>query len=598
MNITKGVVVAAVVAFTGSPALAADISYSRLLNAMNEPANHLMQWKNYASHNYSRLAQINAGNAGDLKVKFMTPFANGLNRTTEQFIPMVEDGFMYVGTGEGRMFKLDVRSGYQAPVVWMHNPEQNMELGRGRARGAALLGDSIYNVLNLDGRLIRLNKDTGEVLFDVNVKSDTLAPLEYGRGPGNNMEASRGEAFSATPVALEDKIIVQQARSGGVRSWVGAHDAETGEVLWRWWVVPGPGTPGHETWTDDWNAYLAGGGSVFNSGSYDPDTNLYIVGTGDPSPWGNPEFRPGDNLYTLSTVGIDADTGELRWFFQEIANEAWDYDAVGVKQLYDIEVAGQMQNVLGTWSRNGYHYTLNRNNGDFVFAEAFVPVVTWSGGLDPKTGKALLYDPNVDLQPYGGFSQRFGDITTGLDVCPHHGGTPTYWPPSFDQANMISYQAGAHTPCADYAVTAQLPEEVHWGKSTGGTWSHTRHAETFGFVRGIDVRTGKVVKETIMQYPNSNGVLATAGGVLLTSQIDGKIMALNADTMAEIWSFYTHKVPNAGLVTYMAGGKQYVAAMLGGRMRSDFRRAGFTPELDTVRLMGEYNTGILVVFGL
>jgi alcohol dehydrogenase (cytochrome c) len=477
----------------------------------------------------------------------------------------------------------------------MYDSKQEM-IAQGRQRSAALLGDSIYMLANLDGRLIRVNKETGEPIFDVVVRSaQDAGAMEYGRGRGNVITVER---FSAAPVALKDRIIVQNASSGGSRSWAAAHSAEDGRLLWRWWAVPGPGTPGHETWKDTWNAYLAGGGSMFNSASYDPQQNLLIVGTGDPSPWGNPEYRPGDNLYTLSNVALDAETGKLKWYFQEIPNEAWDYDAVSVKVLYDVEWGGRPRKVMGAWSRNGFYYTLDRVTGEFLGAEAHVPKVTWTRGLDPKTGKPLDYNPNVALQSYAGHSQRYGDINSGRDTCPFHGGTPTFWPPSFDQTRMLSYQAGAETGCADYVVTRQLPKEEFFGRSTGGTWTQTRHRETNGFVRAIDVRTGKVVKETILQYPNSSGVLATAGGLLFTTQVDGKIIALDREHMTELWSFYTHKVPNAGLVSYMTGGKQYVAAMLGGRLRSDFRSVGMQQELNTVRLMGEYNTGLLVVFGL
>ncbi len=174
----------------------------------------------------------------------------------------------------------------------------------------------------------------------------------------------------------------------------------TGNELWRWYTVPKPGDPGSETWKDDHNAWKTGGGGIWQTGSYDAAQNLYIVGTGNPFPIYDPQFRPGDNLYTNSVVALDVATGKLKWHFQYTPNDSWDFDEAGVFMLYDQTIQGIDRKVVGHFARNGFFYSVDRTNGRFIKAEKYVNDLNWTKGIHPETGKPLDYNPKLDVQIY------------------------------------------------------------------------------------------------------------------------------------------------------------------------------------------------------
>src|SRR5438477_808649 len=163
----------------------------------------------------------------------------------------------------------------------------------------------------------------------------------------------------------------------GTRSWVGAWDVNDGKLAWRTFTIPAPGEPGSESWKDNHNAWRIGGGGVWQTASYDPATNLLYYGTGDAYPSFDPEFRPGDNLFTASTIALDADTGKITWYFQETPNEHWDFDTPSPKMLYDATINGEARKVVANFSRNGFFYTLDRASGQFLRADQYQEKVTW-----------------------------------------------------------------------------------------------------------------------------------------------------------------------------------------------------------------------------
>ena len=197
-------------------------------------------------------------------------------------------------------------------------------------------------------------------------------------------------------------IIQNGAGDAGTRGWVAALDVKTGNELWRWYVVPKPGDPGSETWKDDHNAWKTGGGGIWQTGSYDPATKLYIVGTGNPYPIYDPQFRPGDNLYTNSAIALNVETGKLAWHFQYTPNDSWDFDEVGVHMLYDTTIDGVKRKVVGHYGRNGFFYTLDRTNGKFIKSEKYVNDLNWTKGIDPEDRQAGRVQPEARravLQP-------------------------------------------------------------------------------------------------------------------------------------------------------------------------------------------------------
>ena len=204
-----------------------------------------------------------------------------------------------------------------------------------------------------------------------------------------------------------------------MRDWIAGLDAATGKVLWRKFTIPAPGEPGSETWKGNNNAWQTGGGAVWVTGTYDPDTNQTIWGTGNPVPMFDPTYRPGDNLYTNSAISWDPDTGKMNWYFQYTPGDMWDYDEVGTHILIDGEVAGQPRKLITHSARNGFLYTMDRHNGQIVGAKPYMDNVNWTKGIDQKTGKPLDYDPSKDIQTYAGV----GNLNPGeplKKVCPSH----------------------------------------------------------------------------------------------------------------------------------------------------------------------------------
>ena len=569
----------------GLSATAAPVTYERLLNAQKEPHNWLLPYGSYNNHNHSNLAQINRSNVGDLRVKFMHT-VGGVNMIDPgertQLTPAVNDGFMYVYTTWGEVFKLDVRSGSRAEVVWINHAEATDGT---RMRGTvALLGNHVYHNTS-DRRLIKIDDDTGETVWEVT----TAAPLE---------EAFRvDQRHSIQPLAVKNQILTASTLTIR-RNDLSSFDAETGELMWRFWTVPGPGEPGHETWADDWGAWKTGNAALWTQGAFDPETNLVIYGTGEPGPWHDPTFRPGDNLYTNAVIAVNVDTGNLDWYFQEIPNESWDYDTVSPRMLYDVMVEGEMRKVQGNFSRNGYYYTLDRTNGNFLWAKTFTKV-NWTAGLDPKTGLPVEYDPNVLIQEYAPMKAgRPGVPEASQNVCPNFYGAPTYFPPTFDARRMTAYVSNSEgcfsyqTEAAYEHVDIEPPLPGEEGQMRDHRSGRTREAlgRQLGQIVAIDALSGEKVAEVFTPYALYSGTLGTAGDLLFIGHPDGKFAAYDKDTLSELWSFNTGTSIAAPAIAYMVDGKQYIAVAVGGQDLSGLANA---PELKNLRQNSQ-----IVVFGL
>src|SRR5437588_4706081 len=421
-------------------AMAADVTPERLLNSANEPQNWLMVHRDYDNSRHSALKEIDLANAKDLKLKFLFSIGGratgGTLRGKEEATPLVEGGFMYVNDTWGRVMKFDVRSGTQAVPLWRYDPKLKQTRTQ---RGIALYGNKVFIGTN-DMRMIALNADSGEVVWEVNAAAPT--------DPATGTPSPKTQGFTGAPLTIKSRggkeLVLQGESTGGqlgTRSWIGAWDVNSGQLAWRTFTIPAPGEPGSETWKDEHNAWRIGGAGVWQTASYDPTTNLVYYGTGDAFPTFDPEFRPGDNLYTASTIALDADTGKIVWYFQETPNEHWDFDTPSPKMLYEVSVNGETRKAVANFSRNGYYYTLDRANGQFLRADQYQEKITWTKGIDPKTGRPVDYDPQRSVQLYAGTGALRGKPAQ-LD-CPWWGGAPTFFPPTLDQKRMIAYVAGA-----------------------------------------------------------------------------------------------------------------------------------------------------------
>src|SRR4051812_2776876 len=328
------------------------VNRDRLINAQNEPQNWLMMNGDYGSTRYSKLTQITRENVKDLRMVWALALGGmqdvGQNGPENELNPLVDNGFMYTSDGWGTLYKIDARQGNRGAFVWTTDPGVKHQGNVPRTRGIALWEDLV--IANLpDGRVIGVNRNNGEIVWDKMVAATT----EFGGR----------EKFFTAPITAEGKIIIANgAGDGRTRGWIAALDARTGNELWRWYVVPKPGDPGSETWKDKTNAWKTGGGGIWQTGSYDPATRLTIWGTGNPVPGYDPQARPGDNLYTNSAVALDIDTGKLVWYFQYLPNDSWDYDEIGVHMLYDTTINGQNRKVVSHFGRNGFFYSLDLAN--------------------------------------------------------------------------------------------------------------------------------------------------------------------------------------------------------------------------------------------
>ncbi len=530
------------------------VNKDRLLNAANEPQNWLMMNGDYGSTRYSKLTQINRDNVKKLRLVWALALSGmqdvGQNGPENEVNPLIDNGFMYTTDGWGTVYKIDARSPDHGEFVWIADPGVKHEGNAPRTRGIALWDDLV--IANLpDGRVIAINRDSGEIVWDKLVaKAD-----EFG---------SR-ERFFTAPITADGKVIIANgAGDGGTRGWIAALDVKTGNELWRWYVIPKPGDPGSESWKDKNNAWKTGGGGVWQTGSYDPANKLTIWGTGNPVPMYDPESRPGDNLYTDSVVALDIDSGKLVWHYQYTPNDSWDYDEIGVHMLYDTMINGEPRKVIGHFGRNGFFYTLDRVNGSFIKAGQYVNDLNWTKGLDPKTGKPLEYDPSLDVQRYVPEARALrGD---GMKrACPTWHGGVAHQPTAYNPVKHIAYGVGAE------GCFSQNGAEFRFKGPNGGLDAKNSDKRTYtsdlyyGAITAYDTVNNKEIAKTVTDIEIRSGATATAGGLVFTALQDGWVVAYDDEKLQELWRFNVGTPLKGAPVTYAIGPKQYLAVQASGR---------------------------------
>src|SRR5260221_6077290 len=400
-----------------SPAFAADVTPDRLLNADKEPQNWLMNHRTYDGQRFSPLARINRDNVKNLKFAYAVPLSGTNGREFIEATPLAEDGFLYITDSWGVLYKIDATAGDVGRIVWRMDPKQDRQVAN---RGAALWGNLVISPASGPARIIAADKSTGKVAWETNVS-----------------DAERITVTGA-PLPIRDKIVFgASGGAGGARDWVAALDTATGKLLWRKYTIPAPGEPGSETWKDKNNAWQTGGGAVWVTGSYDPDTNQTLWGVGNPVPMMDARLRPGDNLFTNSVVSWDPDNGKMNWYFQYTPGDMWDFDEVGTHILIDRTVNGQLRKLITHSARNGFVYTMERNNGAMVGAKPYMEV-NWTKGIDQKTGRPIDYDPNKDVQVYSGIADPTSENPV-KKVCPNRTGGNNLWPSSHSPPTQLLY---------------------------------------------------------------------------------------------------------------------------------------------------------------
>ncbi|MCW5697149.1 MAG: PQQ-binding-like beta-propeller repeat protein [Bauldia sp.] len=512
----------------------AQVTYDRLLNP--EPENWLTHNRTYDGHRYSPLDEINTGNVGGLRLAFALPlipqippgpFGAGLQSTA-----LVDDGVMFITDGAGVLYRIDVSSGEAAYINWIMDPGTDPDTGGIiNNRGAALLGDLVYS-LTRDGYLTATNAATGEVAWDIATQID---PDEY---------------FTMAPLALEDRIVFGPAGDAPMRGWMEARSADDGEQLWHFWTVAGPGEPGGETWPSDSDIYLSGASGLWTTGAYDPDTKRLYWGTANPTPFGDPALRPGDNLYSASLIVINSDTGALEWYFQYTPQDQWDYDEIGSHQLYEVD--GQAR--VTHFGRNGFTYVLDATTGEFINGVPYVNELNWTAGLDPKTGMPVEYDPALasgGIQEYAIAPLFRGEMGNASDfverACPNIQGGNNHWPTSFSERTNLHYAT---------AIEGCWGGEGDIGFGIGGP------GRTTGSIVAADL-DGNIAAKADLPVAPYGGQLTTAGGLLFASMTNGEFFAVDDTTLETLWRINLGTAIDGPPVTYSVGGKQYVALPVG-----------------------------------
>jgi alcohol dehydrogenase (cytochrome c) len=543
---------------------AAEVTYERLQHP--EPQNWLMNHHDYSAQRFSALDTINKSNIKNLKLKFAVALGGSAGNESLEATPLVEDGFMYIADGWGVVYKIDVRSGTAGRIVWKMDPGQER---LDRNRGVALWGNLVISITSYDGRVIATDKETGKVVWDKNLRDQPDLEL------------------TAAPLALKDSIVIGASGGDrGLRDWIASLDAKTGATQWKTYSIPAPGEPGSETWKDKNNAWQSGGGAFYVTGSYDPANNLTYWGTGNPVPGYDAARRPGDNLYTSSVLALDAANGKLSWYFQYTPNDNRDYDETGTHILIDTKVNGEDRKIVSHAGRNGFEYTFDRGNGQFLKATQHVDQVTWTKGIDPKTGKPVEYEPGKDFQLYAEGPNVNNDKATRR-VCPDTAGGTNYWPASYSQKTKLIYIPALES-CA--SVTPDFAMHVK-GNFAGGTTGGSPGPNSSS-IAALDPATGEIKMRKTFDYPNFAGVLSTAGGIVVTALLDGTIVALDDQTLDELWSVNVGTGFNAPPMTYAVDGKQYIA-IASGLFRNARNKLARSPDMKNVS-----NATMVFVFGL
>jgi alcohol dehydrogenase (cytochrome c) len=528
-----------------SPLMAAGPTSQDLLNDAATPGDVLTYGMGPQAQRFSTLAKVNVDN-----VKKMVPaFASSLGgekQRGQEAQPLVYDGTIYVTGSYSRVFAFDARTGEKKWEYTARLPDGIMPCCDVVNRGAAIHGDKII-FATLDAHLIALNRNTGKVIWN-----KTTADYQAG--------------YSATAAPLIVKDMVITGNSGGEFGIIGevqARNVDTGELIWSRPTIEGnigtlKGQPNgmtgklNATWTGD--MYKTGGGATWLGGTYDPDTNLIFFGTGNPGPW-NSHLRPGDNLYTSSTLAIDVDTGVIKWHYQTTPHDGWDFDGVNEFIPFDATINGKPMKLGAKADRNGYFYVLDRTNGKLVNASKFVMQTTWANGINLKTGRPNYIEEGRPGAPSG---TEKGKVVFSS---PSFLGGKNWMPMAYSKDTGLFY-----VPSNDWGMDI-WNEPIAYKKGSaylGAGFTIKPIAEDhIGALRAMDPVTGKIVWEYKNKAPLWGGVLTTAGNLVFTGTPEGYLKAFNAKTGEELWKFNTGSGVVGSPITWEQDGEQYVAVMSG-----------------------------------
>jgi alcohol dehydrogenase (cytochrome c) len=535
---------AALPAFAQPVADYAPVDDARLVDP--EPRNWLMYRGTYDGWGYSSLDSITARNVDELVPVWTV--STGMNEG-HQAPPIVNDGIMFVSTPLNRVLALDAQTG---DVLWAYSRQMpfDIQLGHPTNRGVALFGDKVYMATS-DAFVVALDAKTGSVVWETAVE-----------------DYHGGYYMTMAPLAARGKIMVGvSGGERGIRGFVAALDAETGDEVWKAYTIPAPGEPGNDTWPGD--SWQTGGAPVWVTGSYDPELGITYWGTGNPGPWFG-DVRPGDNLYANSVVAPDVDTGARRGYHQYHWNDSWDWDEVSAPLLIDVERDGRTIPSLVHPGRNGYLWLLERSADSigFVAAWPFVAQNVFTT-LDPVTGR-----PEYDMarKPGVGKPARF---------CPSLWGGKDWPPAAYSPDTGLVY-----IPANENLCHTLEGEEVEYRRGQGFTgiaeseFHIVEGADHIGELQAWDMSTGERVWTHEFELHNWGPVLATGGGLVFAGGTSDRFFrAFDASTGEVLWQQRTNSGITGVPVSYEIDGVQYIAVQSGYGVDA----AGMQRNIDQVR---------------
>ena len=496
-----------------------------------------------ANTRYSPLSRINTSTVNRLKVAWVLQFGS---LEAQESTPVVVGDTLYVTTSAGPRYVYAVNAKTGA-IRWKYAPEIPPDVQQTTCcgldnRGVAYAHGKLF-VARLDAMLVALDAGTGKELWKAKV-------VDY----------KQGHAITSPPTIAKNLVVTGFAGGEyGVRGAITAYDQETGREVWRTYTVPGPGEPGNETWKGE--SWKTGGGAAWFIGSYDPRLNLVYYGASNAAPWGggvrgpdSSEYGQYTNLYTASTLALDADSGKIVWYYQTTPYDVWDYDGVNELVLVDASVEGQKTPLALKADRNGFFYVLNRKTGQLVSARPFV-LVNWAKGIDPATGR-----------PIEVAEKRPRQDVWARDVCPNLFGGKNWEPMSYSPQTGLVY-IPTFNLCMDIVNRTQdykpgpffLASEFELAKAGPGDYMSELVA--------WDPIKQKKVWGNKEELPFMGGSLSTAGGLVFHGNVFGIFKALDAWTGKVLWQFSTGSGITAGPATYEVDGVQYVA-VVSGRLKT------------------------------
>ena len=504
-----------------------------LLNADKDTQNWLHYGKDYQTTRYSGAKQINKDNVKNLKAVWNLSFGVLEGQDSQA---VVVNGMIYVTTSFNRVIAVDAVSG---KIAWKYERELPGDVFPKLCcdvvnRGVAVYKNKVY-LATLDAHVVALDNATGKVVWDKKHGDYTYA-----------------ETFTLMPMALRNKIIIGTAGAEyGVRGWIKALNADTGEMVWQTYTIPGPGEPGNETWPGE--SWKYGGGSTWITGSYDKDNNTLYWPVGNPGPDFDRHVRVGDNLYSNSNLAMDPDTGKIKSYFQYTPNDPYDYD--GVNEMILVDVGGKKLWLHG--SRNGHLYGIDRvNTKKTAYGQEHTCVwvaalqrVNWTKPITPANNCKPIYNwPEKDVV--------YDKVTT--DIAPSLDGGKEWHPMAYSHRTKMVY-----VPVYDFAMDLQA-KKMEWKR---GEWYLGAKVITFnagaGAIKAFDAATGKLAWMKSQSFPATSGLLATGGGLVFYGDPEGYFNAVDDETGEHLWSFQTGSGVHGNPTTYTVDGKQYVSIVYG-----------------------------------